>query len=247
MPLRLVRNLACLLLAVAPGLVSAAEIGVNPTRLELDPRSGTATLRLTNRGTDVARYQLTGFVWEQTREGRMSLTPSDELIVYPTLLVLAPGETRMVRVGTREPPEDLERAWRVFVDELPGGADDVRSVRVLARVGLPVFQPPADPGPRQVGSYVERVGDQLGVVVENTGDTWVMLKSVEFTGYDAQGGVTFSGQEAGWYLLAGGEREFRVPFLGQECERTVNVRVQATTDAGSWTHHSSVGGVACPP
>lgn len=226
---------------------TAGELGVNPTRLVLEGANRSATLRLTNRGSEPTRLQVSAYAWEQERDGRMALSADADLVVYPTLLVLAPGESRMVRVGTRSPAPDLERSWRLFVEELPGPSTDERAVRVLARLGIPVFQPPEDPGPRRVAARVEPGDGGLALVVENQGDTWFMLERVDVKGVDADGRPTVDLSRPGWYLLAGGERAFPLEIDAEACARTAELRVTAETDWGPWTERVRIEGDPCPP
>ena len=64
-------------------------------------RSGTA-------GGTPMRYQVRAFAWAQGTDGAMDLTPARDLVVFPPLLELAPGESRNLRVGADARPG---RAW----------------------------------------------------------------------------------------------------------------------------------------
>jgi P pilus assembly chaperone PapD len=56
---------------------------------------------------------------------------------------LAPGETRLVRIGLRAPNRAaVERSYRVFVREIPAVTEG--GLRFAVRIGVPVFALPAD-------------------------------------------------------------------------------------------------------
>ncbi len=52
--------------------------------------------------------------------GRLDLyEATDELVFFPKLLVLKPDESRMVRVGIEGIPPEKEKAYRIYLEELP--------------------------------------------------------------------------------------------------------------------------------
>lgn len=235
-----------LLAGPAPAAVGGTGLVVEPTRLELGPRSGVAQLRLTNPGADHVRYRLTAFTWGQERDGRMALGPAHDLELEPALVALAPGESRVVRVTATAPPGDRERSWRLVVDRLPEDVLTDRDPDVLGLVGLPVFQSPPRPGPRVVETRLEALDGRPGLVVANEGDTWCLLDEVEIVGRDATGRLTFTHAESAWYLLARGEREVELPVRGAACELTSRLHLTVRASWGTWEEELPFVGAPCP-
>ena len=65
---------ALLTIAVAAGLCAAAPAGaatfsVNPTQVYLEGRTTTALVTLRNDSTEVMRFQVTAFTWQQSPAG----------------------------------------------------------------------------------------------------------------------------------------------------------------------------------
>jgi len=139
---------ACLLLL--PLCAVAGSLRVGPTRLELSARHPVAVLEVQNTGDQATLAQLDAFLW--TQAGTVDLLESTaELIATPLVINLAPGETRLVRVGLRsaggpmgQPARaTLERSYRVFVREVPPAALAESGLRFAVRIGVPVFALPA--------------------------------------------------------------------------------------------------------
>ena len=137
---------ALLLLMAAASLVApparAADFTVNPIQIFLSGQTQSAILTIQNTSTEPLRFQLNAFGWAQDAAGQMQLTPTSEVIFFPRLLTLAPNEQRIVRVGASGPPGPVERTYRIFVEELPPSTQQAAppgQVRVLARMGIPIF------------------------------------------------------------------------------------------------------------
>jgi len=131
--------LALLLLGAFPAL--AGSFTVAPTRILIEPENRTASLTVENRGEEAVLLQVETYAW-RAREGREVLEPDSDLLAVPPVLRLAPGERRVVRVGLRGPfPQQGERAWRLFLTEIPEGSRTATrgGVQFALRIGLPVF------------------------------------------------------------------------------------------------------------
>ena len=126
---------------------AAGALRVGPTRLELSARHPVGVLEVQNTGDQATLAQLDAFLW--TLPGGVDLLePPAVLGTTPLVVNLAPGETRLVRVGLRQLQPNramLERSYRVFVREVPPPAGVESGLRFAVRIGVPVFVSPGDP------------------------------------------------------------------------------------------------------
>src|SRR2546426_7385982 len=142
-------SLLGLWLSLAWGLTApagAATFSVTPLRVLFAPDTRSALVTLHNQGTEDVRVQLSLFAWDQDPQGEMQLTPTDDLLFFPLLLTLAPGDRRHIRLGPATPFTSTEKTYRLFVEELPplvtpAGAPP--GIRILTRMGIPIFLQPA--------------------------------------------------------------------------------------------------------
>ena len=138
---------ACAVLDLLGGTRPAAarSFTVNPTQIFLAPKITSPLLTLRNESDETLRFQLTVFKWDQTPQGEMKLDPTQDIVFFPALLSLSPKEERKVRVGATTSFAASEKTYRIFVEELPpqpGGATQ-SAVRVLTKMGVPIFLQPA--------------------------------------------------------------------------------------------------------
>ncbi len=202
-----------LLLAALPG--AAATFKVSPIQIYLTAGKTTELLSVENQSNEIVRLQVTAFAWNQSLRGEIELTPTEDVVFFPALLTLEPGKERKIRIGVSKPAGTVERTYRVFVEELPplerpSEAGNKSEVKVLTRFGVPIFVQPA----RITRSgAIENAKLESGTVmfrVRNTGNAAFSLISVRATGLRADGKQTFENQAAGWYVLAGGERNYDI-------------------------------------
>jgi len=200
------------LLGLALGLAGEAQGGtfnVSPITFELGPGRGSQIVTVTNQGGEPARFQLTLNTWTLNEDGTQTLTPTKELVVFPTLLDLPAGAARKIRVGTLKPAtgQGPEKTYRLMVAEIPIQGREVPSgVRMLTTMSIPVFVQPAKPrAALVVGSFGVKAG-QAELALENRGNSYLKLKKVQVTGLTADNEPLLTEDLKAWYLLAGNRR-----------------------------------------
>jgi fimbrial chaperone protein len=77
----------------AMGSGRAATFAVDPISVSLAKGNSSTAVAVTNQSPQKLRLQITGFAWQQKPSGEMQLTPTDDLVFFPQLLTLDPGET----------------------------------------------------------------------------------------------------------------------------------------------------------
>lgn len=236
--------IAAALIAAAPA--AAGTFQISPTRLELPSKGSSAVVTLTNTDVEAVRLQAKVFAWSQSPSGEQELVAAPDLVVFPTLFTLAPGESRRVKVGITVGPQARERTYRLFLEELPPPASRGVGLRVLTRLSVPIFQAPLREVRAGAISRVAMVGGKLGIDVRNQGTVSVMLKSARAVATDAAGAVVWQGEASGWYLLAGGLRTFELEVPAEQAARVAAVEVEALTDQGGWKQRVALAATSSP-
>jgi fimbrial chaperone protein len=218
----------------APGAIGSAfasSFAVNPTQIVLTSKSTSAILTLRNESDESLRFQLTVFAWDQSAQGEMKLQPTSDIVFFPTLLTLAPKESRNVRVGAATAFEAVEKSYRIFVEELPPQATQSgqSAVRVLTKMGVPIFLQPTRMQ-AQAGLRDLMVRDGMFTFnVRNTGNVHFVPEAVRVHGMNHAGEVVLDKQLDGWYILAGGVRSYEVKLPAPGCSAltalSVDVRI----------------------
>lgn len=208
----------------------ATAVSLNPVRVHLSAGKRSEVLLLKNSGSASARFQLSAFAWQESSEGEMKLYPTGDLLFFPSLLEVKPGETRRVRVASTLTPGSRERSYRVVAAELPGPSK-AGVVQVLTKLNVPVFVQAAEaPHKPRVTSRI--VKGELLVSVENVGLSYFKTESVRVVARSKQGAPLYEHTLRGWYVLAGGRRDYRLQLPKGTCARVESVSATATTENG---------------
>jgi fimbrial chaperone protein len=205
---------------------AAAEFSVTPIRVDLARGARSASVSVSNDDARPLRMELRLMEWTQDASGKDVYRESDELIYYPRLMTLQPGEKRLVRIGRRTPAGAAERTFRLYLDELPG-ADGVTpaasGLSFTIRFALPIFVAPAQDSPRGAIDSIALQDGKLKIALSNPGNQTFRIASVGVRG------AAFSAEAAGWYLLPGAVRVHEFDIAPETCRtlRRLDVTVKA--------------------
>ncbi|MGA6826881.1 fimbrial biogenesis chaperone [Nitrospira sp. NS4] len=208
---------------------------VSPLKVVLSGKSNSALLEIANQSTDSLRLQLSVVAWDQSPSGEMLLTGTDDIVLFPPLLTVAPGEKRKIRLGAVTPRGTTEKTYRIVLEELPSlqtAPADGAQIRVLTRMTIPVFlQPSKIVVSGQIDGLTMRQKN-AGFEIRNTGNTHFLAQHIQLTGLGEAGQPITTQDIEGWYILAGGSRRYDVPLSTEHCRGLKSLTVQAQTEAG---------------
>ncbi len=232
---RAIAAASLLLLNLAPAEVAhGSAFQVSPVRITLSAQSKSALLSVRNESNEKLRFQVAVFAWDQNRQGEMVLKPTEDIVFFPVLLSLVPGEQRVVRVGTAGSTAATEKTYRIFVEELPPlEKAKENQIRVLTKMGVPIFfQPSKSLVHGQIEEMIVRRSD-FSFVVKNAGNVHLLPLEVQVIGSGSTGEVLFERHVQPWYILAGGSREYRLAIPRDTCAKikhlTVEVKMEEKT------------------
>lgn len=223
-----------LLLLGLAGPVRAAAIGIEPILLELSPEATTTLLTLRNDGSEPVRLQLSAFTWAQDGKGKMQLSPTSELVVFPPLLEVAAGEKRNIRVGTTAAFGAAEKSFRILVDELPPlrRAGEKAGIVTLTHFSMPVFLAPLKAVESLKIEGLAIAGGVLRFRLRNAGTVRARPGKINVEAV-GRGEKVFTHEWSGWYVLAGGESEYEVEVPKAACARAASFAVQTSVDTAA--------------
>jgi len=235
-----------LVLAASPA--SASQFTVNPTRVELSAGVPSAVVSLRNDGQLPIRIQVKTHAWTQTLDGQMKLDATDDVVVFPALVTIAPGEERRLRIAVTSAPAQVERTYRVFMEELPpvAGAMAETGVHVLTRVGIPVFLRALAPSPRAGLSDVGLSQAMLHFQIDNIGNTHFVPDRIHVQALSAAGIAVTDKTTDGWYILAGTSRRYEMPLDASTCANIRTLQIDVAVGETTLKQRLDTPGGACP-
>jgi fimbrial chaperone protein len=205
----------------------AAEFQLTPTRVQLDPEHLVDTVVVGNSGKTPLRFEVSVQRWRMAADGHWELAPSDDLIVHPLLLDIAPGAKARVRVGQLAPSQDpAELAYRIQLDEQAIGPQESNRVRMLTRISLPVFVHGRQAGtPQATLAAPQWHGDGLALALHNGGQSYLPPQALDIQLRAGNGTVLAKQALQGNYVLAGATLPLRMRMSHSLCARATEVTV----------------------
>ena len=175
--------------ALAIALVGPASAGstIDPVIVALD--GGRGTVSITNVTEASTGYEVRALDWSVADDGRDSLTPTDNLVVFPPLFRLAPGQTLTLRLREAVLPSAVENAYRLEITEEPpevtgNGVGIQMQYLTSAFSGL-------EGATASLICHVETAGT---LRIENNGSTRARIDGVLANGVDITADVEFTGR-----------------------------------------------------
>jgi P pilus assembly chaperone PapD len=233
--------------------VYAANFAVSPMDVTLGRGTRSQTIVMTNHDNVPLRFQLEANKWDERPDGQMVLTPTDDVIFFPQLFDLPPHGTQNIRVGTVAPAIGDEKTYRLVMHQLKsfeaprpaGNLDRATVIDVLTNLRLPVYvEPPAPKAQASVDSLMLSKGT-LRFTVKNSGNAHFRIKSLRVEGFGAGPQPVFSKTTKGWYVLAGGSRNYELAVSGAGCSRANRLNLLVETDSGNLQSDLPIAAASC--
>jgi fimbrial chaperone protein len=202
------RILLLLLASIASAAALAGQFSVTPVRIFMHPKERAAAITVTNESDEDLVMQADVYAWKQKADGEDDLVLSEDLILAPPILKLAPHARQVVRLAVLNPVASSEqRTYRMIVREVPEArpADKAVQVQIALAFSLPVFITPPE-AKRDLACSIERTGaDTVRANCANGGRAYVQPRELALVAGD---GRKLASREGGGYILAGMKRGF---------------------------------------
>lgn len=229
--------MALLLVAAFFSLLSgpalALGLQVSPVYVVMDKQDRSTTVAVSNTSKTPMSVQVRLYKWTQAENDEFVLHSTNELLISPPIMHLAPNSSQEVRIMRPQlKPEQGEQHYRLFVDELPSPvATPQRGLSLLVRHNMPVFVNAENFPEVKLQWQWEAVGKKTRVRIHNPSNTraqvgriWLEQKGQE---------VEQLSQGLTGYVLPGYtlEREFNIPLsrlqaAGSQLKAQINTHKQ---------------------
>ncbi len=228
---RLVSLVLPLFFLLPPSLSFAGTWRVAPIRLELGKAARTGVIKVINDADDRLQVQMNAFEWTEGPDGKDHYAETKDLLFFPKIMVFQKKEERILRVGIRMPAVATEKAYRLYIEEIPSPSKAKgTSVAIAIRFGVPIF---VEPLKAEARGEIESIGMDNGVLaakVKNPGNVHFTIQSIVVKGNSKSGEELFSKELSGWYLLAGASRLYSTKIPPDKCRTTATIDVEVKAD-----------------
>ena len=227
------RQLFLALVVLFPLQSFAGSFKVFPLNLQFDQGSKTASLKISNTSESAVTVQLDGVLWAQNEAGGEDVyQQTKDILVFPKILKIERGEERVVRIGFNGvAPNRGEKAYRLFIEELPSASSTGAMLSFFLRLSIPVFVLGPEPSVQPTIEKIALSQAMLRVFVRNKGNEHAMVNTIDVTGLGAAKDEIFRAKERGWYVLPGAVKEFRVKLDKVPCDKAKTISLQVESGA----------------
>jgi fimbrial chaperone protein len=226
-----------LFIAVFLSRAFAADFQIQPTTLDLGGSVKSGAFSVINNGNEKIDFQISVKEWSQDAAGKDFYGDTKDIVFFPTIMTVEPFGQRAIRVGLKVPPSQVEKTYRLFVEEIPTPkkTPDVKlegnihaGLTIAFRFATPIFVKPVKPHESYVIEKVEMTKGTVKAIVKNTGNVHVKLRAVTFSGKAADGKELYSKEFAGWYILHSLSVPYEAAVPQELCGKlaTIDVKVQ---------------------
>ncbi|HUY41433.1 MAG TPA: fimbria/pilus periplasmic chaperone [Candidatus Dormibacteraeota bacterium] len=134
------------LLLAATGFASASPAlprwHITANRLDVPAGNLAADFTIANDDRVNERFEITAYSWNQHDGAETRRVDVDDVLIFPRLLELAPGESRRIRVGVLRSDPSVESDYRIAVEQLFDPQRDRSGIHFLLAYNLPLFVAP---------------------------------------------------------------------------------------------------------
>jgi fimbrial chaperone protein len=210
----------------------AAEFSVAPVRIFMTAKDRAVAITVTNEGDEEVVMQADLYTWKQKPGGEDELTLTEDMILSPPILKLAPKTRQVVRLARLgAAPTAAQQTYRMIVREIPEArpASKELKLQIALAFSLPVFIT-APGAQRDLLCVASRVtADTISAECENRGSAYAQAREFALL---AENGERIAGRDTGGYILPAVKRSFEIKREGARIPAG-KARLEVTLDDGT--------------
>lgn len=196
------------IILLATGILSGAPaqagvFSVTPVRIYMTPRDRAVAVTITNEGDAEVVLQADLNAWSQRPDGTDEQVPTEDLILSPPIIKLAPNARQVVRLALLKPADaSRQLIYRMIMREVPeavASRDKTIQVPIALALSMPVFITPP-PAKREVSCQASPgTAQALNVACSNSGTAYAQVREILVK----RGAQLLARFEGGTYILPG--------------------------------------------
>lgn len=182
---------------------------VSPVRIYMAATDRATAVTLVNEGDSPVALQADLNTWAQKADGTDELTPTEDLILSPPIIKLAPKSRQVVRlVLLGEADASRQLTYRLIVKEIPEAANPTGNtidIPIALALSMPIFITPPS-AKREITCTLAQKNGKAQAECGNSGNAYAQIREVVVQ-KSGQAIATFKG---GAYILPGAHRSIEL-------------------------------------
>lgn len=188
----------------------AGIFSVTPVRIYMKPQDRAVAVTIINEGDAEVVLQADLNVWSQKPDGTDEQVPTDDLILSPPIIKLAPNARQVVRLARLQPADaSRQLIYRMIMREVPEALalkDNSIQLQITLALSMPVFITPL-PAKREMSCQANRdTAQALNVSCTNSGTAYAQVREILVK----RGAQVLTRFEGGTYILPGARQVMKV-------------------------------------
>lgn len=188
--------------------VCAGNFSVTPVRIYMASKERASAITVTNDGDEELVMQADIYEWKQTPDGQEQLSLSEDLILSPPILKMAPRSRQVVRlISMIAPVKERQRTYRMTVREIPEAkpASEDLQLQIALAFSIPIFMTPPGAKARLDCTLARVAPDAAKAICQNTGTAASHPTALQISNSALE---HLASQDSGAYILPGVTRSF---------------------------------------
>ena len=207
---------------------TAGVFSVTTVRLYMTPRDRAIAVTLSNEADTEVVLQADINTWSQKPDGTDELVLTEDLILAPPIIKLAPKARQVVRLALLKPADaSRQLTYRMIIREVPEAVPATGiQVPIALALSMPVFITP--PVAKRQVSCTNQLADAktLNLQCSNTGTAYAQIREATVT----RGKQALARFEGGSYILPGARKT--VSLKGEQALTAGEAELVVTFDDG---------------
>lgn len=194
-----------LVLTAAAQTALAASFSVTPVRIYMKPQDRAVAVTINNESDAPIVLQADLYAWSQKPDGTDDLTLTEDLILSPPIIKLAPNSRQVVRLARILPPDaSRQLTYRMVMREIPEAMapKDRVQVGIALAISLPVFITPPAAKRQMACTTAGATSGVLNIACENKGSAYAQVREI----VARQADRVLGRFEGGAYILPGARK-----------------------------------------
>jgi fimbrial chaperone protein len=203
---------------------------VTPVRIYMTPKDRAVAVTITNEGDTPVALQADVNVWTQKPDGTDETTLTEDLILSPPIVKLAPKAKQVVRLALLVPPDaSRQLTYRLVLREIPEAVAPKKQtvdVPIALALSMPVFITPPSAARAMSCGAARTDGKSLAVTCSNGGTAYAQIREVTVK----RKGKPEARFEGGVYVLPGAKKV--IPLKPEQAIAQGPIQVGVSYDDG---------------
>lgn len=193
---------------VLPSLVSAGIFSVTPVRIYMASNERASAVTVTNDGDEELVMQSDIYDWKQSSDGKDVLTFSENMILSPPILKMAPRShqvLRLISLNTRL--KDSQQTYRMIIRQVPEAklSKANMQLQIAYAFSIPIFITPKGAGAKLDCVLARVVSDIVKAICQNSGTATVHTTAIQIS---SAKGERVARHDSAAYILPGAQKSF---------------------------------------